>query len=57
MRTLLFPSRSSFQRLQPLSRQPKLRMVASSAARSVMFRNTTSATASTPSATVAPAAM
>ena len=44
-------------RASVVSRQPKLRMVASSAARSVMFRNTTSATASTPSATVAPAAM
>ena len=34
-------------RASAASRQPKLRMAASSAARSVMFRNTTSATAST----------
>ena len=43
-------------RASVLSCQPKLRRVASSAARSRMFRNTTSATASTPSATVAPPA-
>jgi len=49
-------ARAVTSRISVVSRQPKLRRVASSAARSLMFRNITSTTLSTPRPTVTPTA-